>query len=96
MAVAVSEVARQDQSPSLPETTPSAISLPSASPSLHHESKPTEPLEVSAPPPEPIYGSVTAKEWEVWVGQKEAHVIYTQKRDRARAYAAENDLRGTF
>lgn len=60
------------------------------------EKRPLEPLEASPPRPEPEYGSVTAKEWELWVGHKEAYAIYIQKRDIARTYEAENSLRGTF
>lgn len=60
------------------------------------EKRPLEPIEASPPPPEPKYGSVTAKEWELWVKQKEDYTIYIQRRNIARVYEAENSLRGTF
>lgn len=59
-----------------------------------YKARPMEPLEIPPPSPEPAYGTVTPKQWEIWVAAKEEYVIYTQKRDRARAYALENDLRG--
>ncbi|MBI3984319.1 MAG: hypothetical protein HY344_00035 [Candidatus Levybacteria bacterium] len=64
------------------------------SPPVHIEVRPTEPLEIPPPPSEPVYGSVSAKQWEIWVQTKEEYVIFLQRRDRARTYAAENDLRG--
>lgn len=96
MAVASSEVAGKIQSPSLPEATHSAISSPSTSTSIHHEVRPIDPLEPPDPGPEPVYGSVTAKQWEIWVAQKEEYVMYAQRRKKSEIYAAENDLRGTF
>lgn len=59
-----------------------------------YKARPMEPLEIPPPSPEPAYGSVSAKQWEIWVAAKEEYVIYTQKRDKARTYALENDLRG--
>lgn len=59
-----------------------------------YKARATEPLEFPPTHPEPVYGSVTAKQYELWVAEKEEYIIYTQKRDKARAYALENDLPG--
>ena len=58
--------------------------------------RPMEPIEPPDPGPEPEYGTVTAKEWEIWVAAKETRSEFYLKRNRAEGFAQDNDLRGTF
>lgn len=59
--------------------------------------KPLAPLasaEPPQPPPEPAPWTATAKEWEIWVSKRDAYANFHDKKRKAEAHAAENDLRG--
>lgn len=61
--------------------------------------RPLEPIAETAPPPpppEPAPWTATAKEWEIWVSKRDAYANFKDAQRRAREYALENDLRGTF
>jgi hypothetical protein len=53
-------------------------------------------MEVPPPAPEPAPFSTTAEEWTKWIHTRDAYETYKTKRDSARAFAAKNDLPGTF
>lgn len=97
------EVLRQDQvvpvdktsAIEVPPETSALINHPFPKKAVIYELRPTMPLlEPPDPGPEPVYGSVSEKQWELWVANTEIRSEYIEKRNRANNFAAEKDLRG--
>lgn len=61
--------------------------------------RPLEPIAESEPPtpyPEPAPYSLNEWDWKAWTRKRDAYLNFKDQQQKARAYALENDLRGTF
>jgi len=80
-------------SPDMKHTPRERTKIYQATPTLHLEERPLEPIQsiINPPPPEPAPWTATPRQWAKWVELKEKHQISLEREARA-----EEDLRGVF